>query len=397
MKSIYAIVVAAGSGSRMGIQENKVFLPLGGVPVLCRSVKALVPHCHGVIVVARKEEMNHCKTLLAAHGLSEAVIAIVPGGVTRQESVWNGLLALPEGAEIVLVHDGARPLVPPDVIEAAIASAESHGTGIPALMVTDTIKQVNENDSIEATLDRQRLRAVQTPQAFRRDWLVSSYNKARESDAVVTDDASMVEMAGFPVYITPGSHKNMKLTRREDIPVMEALLAQQKQINRGGERGVTSVRIGQGYDVHKLVEGRPLILCGIEVPYEKGLLGHSDADVATHALMDALLGAAALGDIGRHFPDTDMAYKGASSMALLGHVMTLLGERGLRVNNVDITIVAQRPKLASYIPAMKKAIAEALSVSGDCVNIKATTTEGLGFEGEGLGISAQAVCTLLAD
>ena len=239
------------------------------------------------------------------------------------------------------------------------------------------------------TPPRDGLRAVQTPQTFSAELIWRAHAEFEHGERA-TDDAALVERMGVSVHLTEGDVENIKLTTPEDM-----LLARQVILRREGRKEEHAMmRIGQGYDVHRLVEGRKLILCGVEVPYTLGLLGHSDADVALHALMDALLGAAALGDIGRHFPDTDPTYKGADSGKLLDHVVELLKEKGYRVGNVDVTIVCQRPKLKDYIEQMREQVARHLNVDVDCVNIKATTTEKLGFEGEGLGISSQAVACI---
>ena len=375
----YAIILAGGSGSRMGAGCNKVLLTLGGEPVIQRSIRAFEGLVDGVVLVSREEDIPAMGAMLAKSGLSAVVVV---GGATRQESVWNGLCALPEGVEHVLIHDGARCLVDADTIRRCKASVEVHGTGVAAVPVVDTIKQVDADGIVAATPDRSSLMAVQTPQGFRLPLIMEAHEAARQAGFTGTDDASLVERIGHSVRLTQGNRRNIKLTAPEDINMAEAFL----------NGGLPSLRVGQGYDVHRLVEGRELILCGVSVPHTLGLLGHSDADVALHALMDAMLGAMALGDIGKHFPDTDERYRGISSMKLLEHVVALLAEHGARVTNCDVTIVAQKPKLLPYIPQMRQNVADALSLPLDRVNVKATTTERLAFEGREEGISAQAVC-----
>lgn len=379
----YAIILAGGSGSRMGAGKNKVLLSLGGEAVILRSARAFEGLVDGLVVVSRQEDMADVQALLADAQVSAAVVR---GGATRQDSVWNGLQALPEDCDYVLIHDGARCLVDEGTIRRAMQSAEECRSGVAAIPVVDTIKIAGEDEVISATVDRDILRAVQTPQAFEADLIRTAHRKAQEDRFQGTDDASLVEHLGLPVYMTLGSKHNIKLTTPEDIAMAEAILNQTAPL--------PDLRVGQGYDVHRLVEGRDLILCGVKVPHTLGLLGHSDADVALHALMDAMLGAAALGDIGRHFPDSDPQYKGISSMKLLEHVVNLLTEHHLRVANADVTIVAQKPKLLPHIPQMRENVAAALRLPVERVNVKATTTEKLGFEGEQLGISAQAVCLL---
>lgn len=375
-----AIILGGGSGQRMGAKCNKVLLPIAGKSMIVRSVEAFVPLVEQVVVVSREEDMPVMASELAQNGLD---VPMVSGGATRQESVWRGLQALSGQCGGVLVHDGARCLVTADVIQRCMVSVEKCGTGVAAVPVTDTIKTVSDANIALDTPNRASLRAVQTPQGFKVDLLRRAHEQAQRDGFFGTDDASLVERLGVPVQLTEGSRRNIKLTTPEDLLMAEAFFA---------EQALPALRVGQGYDVHRLVEGRPLILCGVTVPHTLGLLGHSDADVALHALMDAMLGAMALGDIGKHFPDTDEAYHGISSMLLLRHVVALLKAHHARVTNCDVTIVAQKPKLLPYIPQMRQNVADALELPLARVNIKATTTEKLGFEGEEKGISAQAVC-----
>ena len=386
-----AVIVAAGRGSRMGLGRNKVLADVAGVPVIVRTVRALAEtglFDGGVVLVTGAEDMEEMRGLMAAHGLD---VTLAQGGEDRQQSVYNGLRAVNPAAEIIAIHDGARPLVTRAVIERTIESAKRCGSGVAAVMLKDTVKRVDAEGAVVDTPNRETLRAVQTPQTFAAALIRGAHERFAASAERATDDAALAERAGCRVMLTEGDVENIKLTTPEDM-----LLAQQVILRREGRtegRGA-QMRMGHGYDVHRLVEGRKLILCGVEIPYEKGLLGHSDADVALHALMDALLGAAALGDIGRHFPDTDPAYRGADSGKLLDHVVSLLARRGYAVGNADVTIICQRPKLKDYIPQMQANIAAHLGVDVDCVNIKATTTEKLGFEGEGLGISSHAVACI---
>ena len=378
----YAIILAGGSGSRMGAGCNKVLLSLRGEPVILRSLRAFEGLVDGVVLVSREEDIPAMQALLSDSGLHAV---IVPGGSTRQESVWNGLCALPDGDNHVLIHDGARCLVDADTIRRCMESVRQHGTGVAAIPVVDTIKQVDAQQIVVNTPDRSALMAVQTPQAFDVSLIRRAHESAMSEGFTGTDDASLVERLGLPVRLTQGSRTNIKLTTPEDVNMAEAFLGSD----------YPALRVGQGYDVHRLVEDRDLILCGVKVPHTLGLLGHSDADVALHALMDAMLGAMALGDIGKHFPDTDERYRGISSMKLLTHVVSLLKEHRARVTNCDVTIVAQKPKLLPYIPQMRQNVAEALSLPLDRVNVKATTTEHLSFEGRQEGISAQAICMVL--
>ena len=356
----WAVIVAAGRGSRAGFEENKVFQPLGKQTVLekCLSVFSECGLFQVAVLVISPEDAARVSALQ----LPELVKKVAYGGKTRQESVYNGLKAVPETVELVAVHDAARPFVTEEIIRTTLESAREEGSGVISLPVTDTVKRVSADGTVE-TPDRRTLFTVQTPQTFRRKELMEAHQRARQDGMEVTCESAA---------------QNRKLTYRRDFAM---------------ERNAM-FRVGHGYDAHRLVTGRKLILCGEEIDWEKGLDGHSDADVAVHALMDALLGAAAMGDIGRHFPDSDDAYKGISSMKLLKIVVEKLSGAGWQASNVDVTIIAQKPKLAARIPQMQKNIAQILGLPEDCVNVKATTTERMGFEGAGEGISAHAVAML---
>ena len=379
----YAVVVAAGRGVRMGAAVNKVLLPLCGEPVIRHAVCAFceADEIDGVVVVVSADETEQMRAALC--GLDK-VCAIVPGGSTRQESVKNGLDALPKEARIALVHDGARPLISRELIARCIRQTEDCGSAVVCTPVTDTVK-VEKDGCVVRTLDRSQLRAVQTPQCFFAGELKAAYEAAARDGVSVTDDASVMEHAGHSVHLLESSEVNFKLTTPEDLRRAEDIIGERKFMQR-------LPRTGFGYDVHKLASGRRLILCGKEIPWEKGLDGHSDADVAVHALMDALLGAACLGDIGRLYPDNDPAFEGADSMKLLADVLRRVKDAGYAVVHADVTIVAQKPKLMPYMDEMRRNLENAMP--GAKVNVKATTTERLGFEGRGEGISAQAVATI---
>ena len=384
-KTISAVLVAAGSSTRMGF--DKLSFDLGGETVLHRSIRAFdqCPQIGEIVLVAGK---NRAFVEQQAVGCTKPV-QIVTGGATRAESAKNGVLAT--HGELVAVHDAARPFVSPAVIAAVLEAAARCGAAAPAVPVKDTIKQAVPGDGktvpeaclVHSTPDRSTLYAVQTPQCFdRAQYLTALQELDAEKARLVTDDCSLFELAGLPVHLTQGDYVNLKITTKEDLPAA----AQNK--------GENTMRIGHGYDVHRLVEGRKLIMGGVTIPYEKGLLGHSDADVLLHAVSDALLGAAALGDIGKHFPDTDPRYEGADSLMLLREVGRLLDETGYTVGNIDATVLCQAPKLAPHIPAMRQNIANALGLALDDVSVKATTEEHLGFTGEGLGIAAHAVALI---
>ena len=385
--SAWAVIVAAGRGERAGMGRNKVFCEYAGRSVLGRCLDAFQRSglFDGAVVVISPSDEALYRELCDREGPFPLVRRLARGGESRRDSVCNGLLALPEDTGIVAIHDAARPFVNTEVIRATLESARACGSGVICTPVVDTIKQLQPDGTV-ITPDRATLRAVQTPQVFDYARILAAHRRAREEKLSVTDDAMLFEhyYGAVRLVTAPGAEENRKLTNHSDF-------------QRDAAGRAPDVRIGQGYDAHRLAEGRRLVLCGIEIPHDRGLDGHSDADVAAHALMDALLGALGEGDIGRLFPDSDPAYEGADSMKLLETVMDRVRGRGYRVGNADITIVAQRPKLAGYMTQMRSRVAAALGVGEDRVNVKATTTERMGFEGEGIGMSAQAVALLVRD
>lgn len=371
-QTVTAILVAAGASRRMGFDKLSHRLP-GGLTVLQTSLRAFENHPRITqIVLVAGANLETCRQLAAA---CTKPCTAVPGGATRAQSVCAGLAAAT--GEMVAIHDAARPFVSEEVITAAIDAAEQTGAAAPAVAAKDTVKVAAADGRVLNTPDRSTLFAVQTPQCFRRELYLRALDAVKEDKAdLVTDDCSLFELAGLPVVLTPGDYANLKITTKEDL------------------KGESTMRIGHGYDVHRLVEGRRLILGGVDIPYEKGLLGHSDADVLLHAVSDALLGAAALGDIGKHFPDTDPRYEGADSLRLLQEVGNLVRQAGYTVGNVDATVLCQAPKLAPHIQTMRANIARALDVPVECISVKATTEEHLGFTGQGQGIAAHAVALL---
>ena len=382
--SCWAVIVAAGRGSRAGLGVNKVFHAVGGRTVLGRCLDAIQRsgRFDGAVVVLSPEDEARFAGLQRSEGPFDIVKGTALGGETRRDSVYNGLLALPEDTEVVAIHDAARPFVSRAIIDATLDSARVYGSGVISTPVVDTVKQIGVDGRV-TSLDRGALRAVQTPQSFDYRRILKAHMRAREEKLAVTDDAMLFEhyYGDVRLVTTDDAGENVKLTTKQDFEALE-------------RTRLPDFRVGQGYDAHRLAQGRRLVLCGVEIEHDRGLDGHSDADVAVHALMDALLGALGLGDIGRHFPDSDPRYKGADSMKLLDTVMAMVTERGYRVGNADVTIVAQKPKLAGYMARMRGNIAGALGVAEDRVNVKATTTERMGFEGEELGISAQAAVLL---
>lgn len=385
-----AVVPAAGRGARVGSAQNKLLLPLDGRPVLAHTLAALsaCPQVAEIVLAARPGEEADITALVDQAGVARPV-RIVAGGATRQQSVYRGLLAAPEQYPLVAVHDGARPLVRPEEISACIDAAARVGGALLAVPVSDTVKQVGAG-LVVRTLERRCLWAAQTPQVFRRDWLLEAHAAAAADGYEGTDDAELVERLGRPVAVVPGSPENLKVTTRQDLVVAERILEER----RGAPRRGGNVRIGFGHDAHRLVPGRALVLGGVTIPYERGLAGHSDADVILHALVDAILGAAAAGDIGQLFPPTDPAYRDADSRLFLRRAAECVRERGMRIVSVDATLVAQAPRIAPHIPAMRAAIAETLGIDVECVSVKATTTEGMGYTGTGEGMAAYAVATV---
>ncbi len=381
------VIPAAGSGARMGAAVPKQFLTLAGEPILVRTVRRflLSDDVDTVVVVVPATHEEQTRQLLEHHleeGLPDRLIFAV-GGATRQESVRAGLHALPPRIDIVLVHDGARPLVSGEVIRRCIAGAREHGAVIAAVPVKDTLKQVAASGRIIRTVDRAHLWQAQTPQAARRDLLEQAHGLADASGFTGTDEASLLEHAGQPVFVVQGDEGNIKITRPGDMALAAGLL-----------QGEDMMKIGHGFDAHRLVEGRELVLGGVAIDFDRGLLGHSDADVLTHALIDAILGAAGAGDIGSHFPDSDERYHGISSIRLLEETVTLAAQGGLQLANGDLTILCQRPRLAPHLAAMRENLAAACRVAPDRINIKATTTEQMGYTGRGEGIAAHAVVLL---
>ncbi len=384
---VTAVVPAAGSGSRMGGGRAKQFLSLGGMPLLSRTLLALeqAQVVEEVVVAAPPGgEAELGAACIEPYGFRK-VAAVVPGGAQRQDSVAAGLAAAAErGAEWVLVHDAARPLVRPDLFSRVLAAARDTGAAVAAVPSFDTVKEADPEGLVRRTLDRGKLWLVQTPQGFRVDLLQEALARAREEGYYATDEAGLMERQGHEVKLVMGARENLKITTPDDLRLARGWL----------QAGAAPLRVGQGVDVHKLVPGRPLILGGVRIEYELGLAGHSDADVVTHALMDALLAAAGLGDIGGMFPDTDPAYAGADSLALLDQVVARLAREGWRPRQASLTCVAQRPRLAPFAAAMRAKLAARLGLEPGAVNLAATTSEGLGFTGRGEGIAALATAVI---
>ncbi len=387
-KKISVIIAAAGFGKRMGGSTNKQYIVLGDRPVLAHTLGVFQRQLSidEIIIVVRDDERDMCQKQIVEKYKFSKVKQIVSGGAERQDSVNSALNAIDNQNGYVLIHDGARPFVSPEEIQDVLEMAMTHGAAAVGVAVKDTIKVADEKGCIMGTPERKTLYAIQTPQAFRVVDIKAAFAKAYADGFYGTDDTVLLERLGQKVYISKGKYTNIKITTPEDLVMGEAII--------GDQESMKEIRSGLGYDVHAFADNRKLILGGVDIPHTKGLLGHSDADVITHAIMDALLGAAGLRDIGKHFPDTDPQYKSISSLLLLEKVGQLLAERGCRIVNIDSIIIAQAPKLAPHIDQMVSNVAESLGIEPERVNIKATTTERLGFEGREEGISAQAIVTI---
>lgn len=376
-----ALIPAAGRGERFGRPTNKVFAEIAGKPILAHTL-SVFESCEAIgeiIIVAGKNEIEAVGELVDRFGFGK-VTHIVAGGKERQDSVRQGLEKV--SSEIVAIHDAARPMVTCEIIDRSIKEAQRSGACIAAVPMIDTIKSATPECIVTDTIDRSNLYSIQTPQTFRTDLIRGAYEQAYIDGFYATDDSALVERLGKQVTIVRGSYDNVKITTPSDMELASMRL--------GGRMH----RTGIGFDVHALVEGRKLTLGGVAIPYEKGLAGHSDADVLVHAVMDALLGAAALGDIGRHFPDSDPAYMDISSMKLLSHVAKLLAKDGWHITNIDAVVICEQPKISPHVENMVKGIAKCLQIEPGCISIKGTTTEKLGYTGRSEGIACQAIATL---
>jgi 2-C-methyl-D-erythritol 2,4-cyclodiphosphate synthase/2-C-methyl-D-erythritol 4-phosphate cytidylyltransferase len=389
---VTAIIAAGGRGARFGGARPKQLLTLGGVPILQRSVDAfLLSDRVADLVVALPADLA-ADVPGYLRGRSKP-IAIVEGGGRRQDSVAMAFARAPVAADVVVIHDAARPLVGGDLIRRTIDAAATHGAAIAALPATDTVKRGDARRVVVGTLPRHEIFLAQTPQAFRtgvlRDALLHAEALATAGTlaagaADVTDEAMLAERAGHAVHLVDGDPRNLKITTADDLEMAERLIGAVAPV----------LRIGNGYDLHRLAPGRPLILGGVTIPYDKGLHGHSDADAVCHAVTDAILGAAGAGDIGRHFPDTDAAWKGADSLALLARAAAIVADAGYLVANVDVVVIAERPKLVPYIGAMQANVARALGIASGQVSVKGKTNEGVESMGAGESIAVHAVALL---
>jgi 2-C-methyl-D-erythritol 4-phosphate cytidylyltransferase/2-C-methyl-D-erythritol 2,4-cyclodiphosphate synthase len=385
---VTAIIAAGGRGARLGGTQPKQLLDVGGEPILSRSVRAFLSHPDvAEVIVALPADL--CAE--PPGYLRAPRIRIVAGGARRQDSVANAFRAASPATDIVVIHDAARPFASASLIARTIAAAAASGAAVTAVAASDTVKRAAPDGDgtmhVGETLPRETIYLAQTPQAFRRDVLADAL--ALSADA--TDEAALVERAGHRVRIVEGEATNIKITAPGDLTVAEAIARQGT-----GAKPARTGRAGTGYDLHRLVEGRPLVLAGVVVPADRGALGHSDADVICHAVTDAVLGALALGDIGRHFPDTDPQWKDASSLEMLKRAVALAAEHGYEIGNVDVTVILERPKIKDHIDAMRRSLAQVLGIDLARVSVKGKTNEGVGAIGRGEAIAAHAVALVRA-
>jgi len=372
---VSAVIVAAGKGERFG--RDKIFLNIAGRPLIFWTLLKFeeTDEVDEIILVLRKENLERGEELKQHF---RKLFHIVLGGKERGDSVFNGLKNTK--GDRVLIHDGARPLVSSQLIKRVIKELERYPAVVPCMRIPDTVKNL-EGSKVQGVVDRNSIVAIQTPQGFKRDLIFEAYKRAIEEKKYFTDDSSLLEeVLGIKSHCVEGEKNNIKITYEEDIKLLEAYLM------KGGK-----LRIGIGFDSHRLVEGRKLFIGGVEIPSEKGALGHSDGDALIHAIIDAILGASGQKDIGVLFPDTDDKYRGISSITLLEKVREII-ENEFEIVNIDSVVKLERPKISEYIPKMKKKIAEALKIPEERINIKGKTGEKTGPVGEGKLIEAQAVC-----
>ena len=383
---VSAIIAAGGRGARFGGERPKQVLPLAGRPILQHSVDAFrrAPAVDDIVVALPAALVASPPPYLVG---GDTPIALVTGGTQRRDSIANAFEAVARRVDIVVIHDAARPLVSQALIERTITAAAVDGAASAALAATDTVKRAGRDGCVRETLPRDEIYLAQTPQAFRVAVLREAL--AQHESAEASDEARLVELAGHAVRLVEGEARNLKITTPEDLTMAERLL-------RTGEGSVGGLRIGNGYDLHRLVAGRPLVLGGVTIPFEQGLDGHSDADAVCHAVTDALLGAAGAGDIGRHFQNSDPAWEGADSVSLLARATDLVREAGYAVVSVDVVVVAERPKLAPYLDRMRARLAKAIGVDAGRIGLKGKTNEGMDATGAGMAIAVYAVALLMA-
>jgi 2-C-methyl-D-erythritol 4-phosphate cytidylyltransferase / 2-C-methyl-D-erythritol 2,4-cyclodiphosphate synthase len=408
---VTAILAAGGRGQRFGGTRPKQLLTIGGRTVLERSVAAFAAHpAIDELIVALPADLAADPPSYLRNRAADRPLRIVAGGARRQDSVANAFRVISDRADVIVIHDAARPFVSGDLISRTIAAAVESGAAVAAVGARDTVKRTalrqearpddrpaEAGHYVRETLPRDTIYLAQTPQAFRRAVLAEALAAGIRAGADATDEAVLAERAGHPVRIVEGDASNIKITMPDDLRIAEAIAGASEREGFSRAAPARTGRAGTGYDLHRLVEGRPLVLGGVTVPSDRGALGHSDADVICHALTDAVLGAAGLGDIGRHFPDSDPQWKDASSLDLLQRAVALATAQNLEVGNVDVTVILETPKIRDYVAAMRAAVARAIGIDISRVSIKGKTNEGVDAIGRGEAIAAHAVALLRAN
>lgn len=409
---VTAIIAAGGRGRRFGGAQPKQLIEIGGVPILARCVRAFATHPSvGEVIVALPDDLaDDPPSYLRAPG-----VRVVTGGARRQDSVTNAFRIASPSSDVVVIHDAARPFASAALIERTIAMAVECGAAVAALASRDTVKLADPGGGpgsgpaeaalrhaqggpeprrgaghyVRETIPREHVFLAQTPQAFRRHVLADALRLADDA----TDEAALAEKAGHPVRIVEGEATNIKITTRDDLAIAEAIANQSDILNPQSSipKPARTGRAGTGYDLHRLVEGRPLVLGGVTIPSDRGALGHSDADVVCHAVTDAVLGALSLGDIGRHFPDSDPQWKDANSLDLLARAVAMAAECGYEIGNVDVTVILERPKIRDHVDAIRASLARTLGIDVARVSVKGKTNEGVDAVGRGEAIAAQAI------
>lgn len=397
--NVAAVIVAAGRGTRA--RENtsdvaKQYRQVGGSSVLQRTIERFAEHPRIATILVIIGPGDHEAYAQLTGNISAKLLPPVVGGDTRQESVFNGLKSLAEQPpDLVLIHDGVRPFVAPDLIDRVVGALNDNRAGLPALRVTDTLKSAKDN-VLTGSVDRSHIWRAQTPQGFRFTDIFEAHKAAHAAGRNdFTDDSSIAEWHGLEVAIVEGDAKNLKLTTPDDFDLAEALLMQQSENKKNHASTPSLPRVGSGFDVHAFGPGDHVVLCGVKIPHDKGLEGHSDADVGLHALTDAIFGALCDGDIGAHFPPSDPKWRGADSAVFLDYAGELVRERGGAITHADVTLICQAPKVGPHRDDMRARIAEILKLQSDRVSVKATTTERLGFTGREEGIAAMATATVI--
>ena len=391
---VSAIIAAAGIGARLGAASPKQLLTLGDRTILQRSFDIVDRHegIHEIVIALPPDLASSPPPFLIS---STKSIRIVDGGLRRQDSVANAFAQVSDRADVIVIHDAARPFASADLFSRVIAAAAKGGAAIAALQASDTVKEATAAPGVRIvarTIPRESIYLAQTPQAFTREVLLAAIQRSRETTHVVTDEASLAEQAGHAVRLVDGEPTNIKITTEQDLTVSKALLGIRDQ-GLGISR---TPRVGTGYDLHRLEPGRPLIIGGVQIPHEAGLAGHSDADVLCHAVTDAILGAAGEGDIGHHFPDTDPKWKGANSLEMLSRAVEIVRRAGYAVANVDAVVIAERPKLLPHIPTMRVNLGRAIGIDSSLVSVKGKTNEKIDALGRNEAIAVHAVALLHA-